>query len=70
MYRNISFLLQSALRAESSIENTTCESKKVTFLIALNHVLILPDYRSRRELSGSVLKIENGALGVELWPFY
>ena len=31
VYRNIRFLLQSALRAESSIENTTCESKKVTF---------------------------------------
>ncbi len=38
--------------------------------IALNLDLTLPDYRSRRELSGSILKIENGALGVELWPFY
>ena len=36
--------------------------------IALNRVLILPDCRSRRELSGSGLKFENGALGVELWP--
>ena len=32
--------------------------------------MTLPEYRSRREHSGSVLKIENGALGVELRPFY
>ena len=38
--------------------------------IALNLDLTLPDYRSRRELSGSILKIENGALGAELRPFY
>ena len=38
--------------------------------IALNLDLTLPEYRSRREHSGSVLKIENGALGVELRPFY
>ena len=38
--------------------------------IALNPDLTLPEYRSRREHSGSVLKIENGALGVELRPFY
>ena len=40
------------------------------FLIALNLDLTLPDYRSRRELSGSILKSQNGALGVELRPFY
>ena len=38
--------------------------------IALNPILILQKYRYRRELSGSVLKIETGALGVELRPFY
>ena len=54
VYRNISFLLWSALQAESSKKHSLRIQEGHFLKMALNPVLILPDYRSRRELSGSV----------------
>ena len=58
-----------ALFRGTILKTEPANSRMTLFLIALNLVLILQKYRSRREHSGSVLKIENGALGVELRPF-
>ena len=46
------------------------DQKIFVFKIALNHVLTLPDCRSRRPLSESVFRSQKGPLGVELWSFY
>ena len=65
-----------ALRGQKSKKTVTCESKvackfsKKMSQNALNHVLIVQNDRSRRELSESSGIIEKGAFCVELRPFY
>ena len=59
-----------ALFKDKSLKTEPAKPRNSLFEIALNLDLTLPDYRSRREHSGSVLKSQNGALGVELRPFY
>ena len=58
--KKMSFMVQLGLRRECLKKTTTCKTKKSIFRfskMALNHVLIAPEYSRRRELSKSYLNI-------------